>query len=802
MLRVALVAFVLGTAWVHGLPAVPPAWVSACTGAAALGGCAALGHGRRGHERRERRWRAATLLIVAGFAAGSCLALARADLRLRDTLSPARENVPLELDYRVAGLSTRTATGQRFEATVLDPPAGVPAHVQLSWYGKAAEVAPGEHWRGTVVLRRPHGNLNPHGYDYEAYLFERGIRATGSVRGQPRRMGDDPAASADVFVQRVRHASRASLRPALEGRRYGAVLAALAMGDQAGVDRRDWDTFSRSGITHLVSISGLHVTMLAALAGWMVLQVWKCCRWRGVRLPERHPAQVVAAGAALTVAGLYCLLAGWGVPARRTFFMLAVVAGAAMWRLPLSGSRVLALAAALVCALDPWSALAPGFWLSFGAVALLILGGSGRWRQRRDPDRSAPWPARLAASMREGARAQAVLTVGLLPALALLFQQVSLVSPLANALAIPVVSLLVTPLSLAALVLCAVPGLDGAGAAAAALSHAVFALLMRPVQWLADTGFAAVMLAAPPWFLVAVALAGVAWALQPRGLPGRWLGLVLLVPMLLYRPARPEHGAWRVALLDVGQGSAIVVETAHATLLYDTGPPYGENADAGARVVWPYLRARGIRSLDDLVVSHADADHAGGLRSVLAALPVARLHASYEPPPGTVDGPAFSRCIAGQHWTVDGVEFAFVHPATASGEVPARQRNAHSCVLRVRGAHHTALLTGDIGAAEEIRLVGRADLRADLVAVPHHGSRASSSAALVEATGAAHAVAQAGYLNRYRHPHPDAERRWSRAGTVFHRTDRHGALVFASRAGELQVVRQREAGRRYWHAEP
>lgn len=799
MLRFALVAFVLGTAWVHGLPAVPPAWVSVLAGVAVPGACAVWGRAWR--KRRGPRG-LAVLLAIAAFAAGSGLALARIDLRLRDGLSPARENVPLELVYLVTSLSTSTATGQRFEATVPDPPDGVPAQVQLSWWGKAAAVVPGERWRGTVVLKRPHGTLNPHGFDYEAYLFERGIRATGTVRGRPILLADDPFSSFDVAVQRVRHVCREALRQVLEDKRYGAVLAALAIGDQAGVERRDWDTFNRTGITHLVSISGLHVTMLAALAGWAVLQAWKRCNWGGIRLSERHPAQVAAAGAALAVAWLYCLLAGWGVPARRTFFMLAVVAGAAAWRMPVSGSRVLALAAALVCALDPWAPLAAGFWLSFGAVALLILCGGGRWRRRAEPARGAAWPARLAASVREGARAQAALTVGLLPALALLFQQVSLVSPLANAVAIPVVSLLVTPLALMALGLCVVPGLHGAGAIVAAVAHAVFDGLMVPLQWLADTDLAAISVAAPPWPLFALGLAGVVWALQPRGLPGRWLGLVLLVPMLVYRPARPAPGEWRLALLDVGQGTAIVVETARATLLYDTGPPYGEQADAGGRVVWPYLRARGIRRLEHVVVSHADADHAGGLRSVLAALPVFQVHASYDLVPAGLGQAAFSRCAAGQRWTLDGVEFAFLHPASPAGEVPPRQRNAHSCVLRVRGAHHAALLTGDIGAAEEAGLAAGADLAVDVVAVPHHGSRGSSSQALVDATRASHAVAQAGYLNRYRHPHPDAERRWRGAGAVFHRTDSHGALVFASHAAGLRVEREREARRRYWHAAP
>lgn len=799
MFRIALVAFVAGTASTHVLPSVPPAWAAAVGGVASCAACAGWLRWARGARRAGHCLLA---LAVAGWVAGAALALVRIDLRLQDCLAPELENVPLRLDFLVTGLATGTARGQRFDARVLRAPPGVPERVQLAWHGAPAQVVPGQVWRAAAVLKQPHGNLNPHGFDYEAYLFEHGFRATGTLRGQPRLLEDSPAADFGVLVQRMRHASREALRGALGSLRYGPVLVALTIGDQAGVDRHDWDTFGRTGITHLVSISGLHVTMLAALAGGLVLQTWKSCRWRGVRLAERMPAQVTAAAAALLVAWFYCLLAGWGVPARRTFFMLATVAIAAVLRLPLSGSRVLSVAAALVCALDPWAPLAPGFWLSFGAVALLVVAGSGRWRRRREGAARPAWRKRLPEVVREGARAQAVLTIGMLPALALLFHQISLVSPLANALAIPVVSAVVTPLALGALALCMVPGLEGAGTLLAEVAHFAFAWLMEAVQWLGEASFATHAVAAPPWPLAALAIAGALWTLQPRGLPGRGLALALLLPMLLYRPARPEVGGWRLTLLDVGQGSAIVIETHGATLLFDTGPRYGDSADAGSRVIVPYLRARGVRKLDHLIVSHADDDHAGGLASIQDVLPVTRLHASYELAPAARKGAEFSRCAAGQQWTLDGVEFSFLHPQALPDRVPARERNAHSCVLRVRGAHHTALLTGDIAAAQEAVLAGRADLAADVVSAPHHGSRNSSSRALVAAAGAAHVVAQAGYLNRYRHPHPLAIRRWESSGAVFHRTDVHGAVVFVSAASGLRAMRERERRARYWHARP
>ncbi len=805
MLRFKLLAFVGGTASVHMLPVIPHwAW-----SASALTACCLLMAGLLRCRSAHKKWPRKLADLLACFALGAFLAMLRIDLRLQDSLSLDNENQALALRFLVTGLATSDDRGQRFEARVLDRTTGIPEVVMLSWYASprsVAEIIPGQVWRGRVVLKRPHGSLNPHGFDYEAYLFERGIRATGSLRGKPELLSDRPYAGFGVAVQRIRHHARAVLRPVLRDKRYGPVLIALAMGDQASVDKGDWAIFNRTGITHLVSISGLHVTMLAALAGLSLLGIWKRSSWRGSHLPERQPAQIAGAAAALVVAWLYCLLAGWGVPAQRTFFMLAIVGGAALLRLPMSGSRVLVLAAVGVTTLDPWAPLAPGFWLSFGAVGVLVLCGSGRWRNdgRQVSEGWRAWLGRRLDTLREGGRAQAALTIGLLPLLAVLFQQISLVSPLANAFAIPLVSLIVTPLALGALLCCAIPGLQPIGGLLAGLAHSVFALMMKALVFLAEAPFSSYALAAVPWPLLLMALVGAIWAMQPRGVPGRHMALLLLLPMLVFRPARPAEGAWRLTALDVGQGAAILLETAEGALLYDTGPKFSSDTDAGARVVWPYLRARGIRNLNDVIVSHADLDHAGGLVSILAEVPASRVRASYDLPDNlsrhaVVPTFAFSRCQAGQQWKLGGVHLEFLHPQAGQIAMKPKDRNAASCVLRVSGSHHSALLTGDIGSDQEKLLAKTEALAADVVMAAHHGSRFSSGKEFARAVGASHVIAQAGYLNRYRHPHPEVIRRWERTGSVFHRTDRHGALTVVSDKSGLRVERAREVHRRYWH---
>ena len=818
----ALVAGVLvGTGAVHGLPAIPtwlPGMGGLATGAALLLVGVALVRRRRAATRAgtgagslgSRLGRAGvTLLAVALALVMAAGATAwRAQQRLADALDPRHENLVTRLVVRLDGLATGDAHYQSVAATVLaSPVAGVPRRLWLGWPTPAAGVAPnlvpGDVYSAAVRLRQPHGLANPKAFDAEAWLFERGLRARATVRGTPEHLTTPSWAGWSVQVQRWRHRWRAALRHQLADTRWGPVIIALALGDQASVAASDWDTFSRTGIIHLVSISGLHVTLLAGLAGAAMLAGWKRGRWRGLGLAEIVPAQVAAAVAAVVAAWGYCLLAGWGVPAQRTFFMLATVALAAILRVPLSPSRLLPLAALAVVVLDPWALLAPGFWLSFGAVAVLMLVGTGRWRPRPAASRAQRWRGAL----RLACQVQAVMTVALVPLLAQQFHEISLVSPLANALAIPVVTFLITPLALAGMLAVAVPGLAGLGGLLLLAAERLFELLMVPVAGLAALPWATWPVAAPPWPALAVALAGVVYAVLPAGLPWRRAGWALVLPLLLWQPPRLRAGEWQLQILDVGQGSAAVLRTRHHVLVFDTGPPFGADSDAGERVVWPYLRAQGVRQVDDVVVSHADADHVGGLASLLRRVPVTRL---WSPQPLPVPAEARQRqavaqapCQAGQGWQWDGVVFRFVHPmpaAIAHAVLPAN-RNEHSCVLLVQGWWHAALLPGDIERGAERWLLGQGDpgaLAADVVLMAHHGSLTSSSPAWIAATRARHAVAQAGYLSRFGHPRPEIMARWQAAGASVHATATTGALMFRSGADGLRWQAQREVARRYW----
>jgi len=849
--RISAAAFVAGAAWLQTRAALPSAWTLLWWALPGLLAAAALAcHGGRRVARLTLSWLALPWLALW---AGVALAVWHAQERLADALPLADEMRVARVVMQVVGLAQGDASGWRFEARVLRAtPARVPEHIEVSWYapgryspysgavseavsgavsGLAARsdghapalpaVRPGQIWQAALVLRRPHGTLNPHGFDYEGWMFQRGIRARGTVRGMPTLLADQPWSGLEVAVARLRHVVRERLREALAGQRYGAVLIALALGDQAGVAASDWQTFNRTGITHLVSISGLHVTMVAAMLGLAVSVAWRRWRWRGRALAQWLPAQTAGIVAATVAALVYCLLAGWGVPARRTFFMLAVAALALVLRLPCSPSRVLAAAACVVVALDPWATVAPGFWLSFGAVAVLLLMAAGMAREPAPGRQTArpiarPWWQRAAAGLTLAARVQVGIALALTAPLAFFFQQAPVTTPLANALAIPVVSFAVTPLALLAAGLSMLPGGQWLAFYAAQLGHAIFAALMVPISGLADVPWSLLHVAASSWPWFALALAGTVMALLPRGWPLRQAGWLLLLPLLTSRAPPLAPGQWRWTALDVGQGMAVVVQTASATLLYDTGVRHSPTSDQGARVVVPFLRGLGVWRLDVLVLSHADLDHVGGARSLLQALPVVRSVSSFDldgwlkkearllgaiaaakATPEPLRPAHMARCSAGLAWQVDEVRFEFLHPRDDTGQ----GGNDDSCVLRVQGRHHAALLAGDISAATERQLAASSTLHADLVLMPHHGAAGSSSAALIAATHARHAVAQVGRDNRYGHPAPEVLARWQHAGATVWRSDRHGAVTAVSRADGLTVSAHRHTHRRYWHGQ-
>jgi len=755
------------------------------------------------------------LALMSGAALGFFWAAALAQAALAPQLAPAAEGRDLSVIGTVASLPYHFSDGVRFNffvEKVLGADIEVPKLVALAWYGgsKGAAVGavqPGERWALTVRLQRPHGNANPENFDYEIWLLEQGLRATGYVRQGPaqNRRLDSFVFGFGNLVEHCRAVLRARILHSLAGKQYAGVIVALVVGDQRAIDQSDWTVFNRTGVGHLISISGLHITMISGLFALLASTLWRRSFFTRLQLPLMMPAQKVAALVGAGTALLYVLLAGFGVPAQRTLYMLSVIAAALWLGRITSVSSVLCTALGLVVLLDPWAVLWPGFWLSFCAVALILYASVGRSAARPvqpgQPD--AAQPARLRrvwAMLAAAAHTQYVVTLGLAPMTMLLFSQVSLVSPLANALAIPLIALVVTPLALLGSLLPAF-----LSSPLLWLAHGAVTLLAQVLQWLSSFQFALWSAPLPPWWIFFWAMSGTVWMLAPRGWPQRWLGLVTWIPLLTALPSSPPEGQMWVTAFDVGQGMALLIETSGHRLLYDTGPAYSPQSNGASRVINPYLKARGIGALDAVIVTHSDSDHAGGALAVLGSVGVDWVASSLPlAHPIVKAAPRHRRCQAGQSWTWDGVRFELLHPLAASYDDPSLSPNARSCVLKIDAGGKSILLAGDIEAAQEAQLVDRAAgplrsaLRADVLLAPHHGSGTSSTPAFLLAVQPALALFQVGHRNRYRHPKPEVFERYRELGIRRLRTDASGAITLQF-GPALQVSEFRQQHARYWY---
>jgi competence protein ComEC len=567
-------------------------------------------------------------------------------------------------------------------------------------------------------------------------------------------------------------------------------------------DQSDWKVFNRTGIGHLVSISGLHITMVAGLFALAAFTLWRHSFYTRAQLPLLLPAQKVAALAGAATALFYVLLAGFGVPAQRTLYMLMVVAAALWLNRITSVSHVLCAALGVVVLIDPWAVLWPGFWLSFGAVAIILYATVGRvMRRAARPDGGGrhATPARreqLWLALRAGTHTQYAVTLGLVPLTMLLFGQVSVVSPLANAVAIPLISLVVTPLALVGSMLPAPLAAPVLG-----LAHLLVEWLAACLQWFSALRYAVWSAPVPPLWLFCWAMSGTIWLLAPRGWPVRWLGLATWIPLLAAEPSHPEPGRMTVTAFDVGQGMALLIETSGHRLLYDAGPSYGPESNAGNRIIVPYLRARGVGRLDGVVMSHSDADHAGGALSVLDGVGVGWVLSSlrHEHPVAQA-ARQHVQCAAGQGWTWDGVRFEMLHPLPASYGDATLKPNARTCTLKITANGKSMLLAGDIEAAQEAQLLQRdaGRLQADVLLAPHHGSGTSSTPAFLLAVRPQAAIFQVGYRNRYQHPKKEIFDRYGELQIQRLRTDQTGALSIDF--GEMvRISSYRETRARYWN---
>ncbi|WP_207286277.1 DNA internalization-related competence protein ComEC/Rec2 [Pseudomonas sp. FW300-N2A2] len=738
-MRTGMMALALGLLALRFLPVLPPVWlwlVLPVTGLMAL---------------------PFRTYPLAFFLFGISWAGANAQWALDDRLSANLDGETRWVEGRVTGLPQNNDGVVRFElADVRSRQARVPQRMRLAWYD-GPPVNSGERWRLAVKLKRPAGLLNPHAFDYDAWLLAQRIGATGTIKDGER-------------LREARWAWRDSIRQRLQTvdaqGRTGALIA-LVLGDGAGLSREDWQVLQDTGTVHLLVISGQHIGLLAGVVYLLIAGLARYGLW-----PNRLPWLPWACALAFAAALGYGLLAGFEVPVRRACVMIGLVL---LWRLRfrhLGAWWPLLLALNAVLLLDPLASLQPGFWLSFAAVAVLIFTFGGRL---------GPW-----RWWQTWTRAQWLIAIGLGPLLLVLGLPISLSGPVANLLAVPWISLLVLPPALLGTLLLPLPY----------VGEGLLWLAGGLIDWLfKGLGLMAGQL--PAWVPVAIPLSiwalgmlGAFLLLMPRGVPLRPLGWPLL--LLLVFPPRPllPEGIAEVWQLDVGQGLAILVRTRHHTLLYDTGPRFGD-FDLGERVVLPALRKLGVSELDLMLISHADADHAGGARAVANGLPI-KLVLSGDPLalPAELHADA---CESGQQWTWDGVRFQLWQWPSAM------DRNQKSCVLQIEANGERLLLTGDIdSAAERALLDSPLAVPTDWLQAPHHGSRSSSSMALLTALQPKAVLISRGNGNSFGHPHPTVMARYKKRGMEIHDSAEQGAIrLHLGRFHPPWTMRQE---RRFWRS--
>ncbi|KTB62670.1 competence protein ComEC [Pseudomonas fluorescens] len=730
-------AFALGLLALRFLPALPPmAWLIAGPVLALM-------------LLPFRTYPLAFFLLGLGWA---CLS---AQWALDDRLMPALDGQTRWLEGRVIGLPRQTGEGVRFElADSRSRNARLPKRIRVSWRG-GPPVRSGERWRLAVTLKRPAGLLNFHGFDQEAWLLAQRIGATGSVKDGER-------------LAPARNAWRDSVRQRLmavdaQGREAG--LVALVLGDGSGLATADWQVLQDTGTVHLLVISGQHIGLLAGLIYGLIAGLARYGCW-----PRTWPWLPWACGLAFSAALGYGWLAGFGVPVQRACVMVGLVL---LWRLRfrhlgLWWPLLLALNGVLV--LEPLASLQPGFWLSFAAVAVLILAFGGRL---------GPWSLWQAWT-----RPQWLMAIGLFPVLWVLGLPISLSAPLANLVAVPWISLVVLPLALAGTALLPLPFI---GEGLLWLAGGALDGLFKGLAWLAGHMPAWIPAQVPLGYWL-VSLLGAVLLLLPNGVPFRVLGWPMLLLAVFPPRAMVPHGQVEVVQLDVGQGQSLILRTRHHALLYDAGPRTG-TFDLGARVVLPSLRKLGVGALDLMLLSHADVDHAGGAAAIAKGIPIKRVVG------GETDGlPAFigtQPCVSGERWTWDGVTFELWQwPGAISG-------NAKSCVLQVQANGERLLLTGDIDRdAEQAMLASPLAVPTEWLQAPHHGSRSSSSWAFVERLSPRNVLISRGRGNAFGHPHPQVMERYQRLGSQVYDSAEQGAVHVQLGAFAPPVVARSQ--RRFW----
>lgn len=717
------------------------------------------------------------LRVLLFFMLGFLWVLIQGHWTLQSELLPIHEKKDLLVVGKIVSLPGKNQQRTRFHFEIKNAkfqgkPISYPKKVLLTWYGKVPILIADQTWQLLVRLKRPHGMLNPGVFDYERWLFENKIRATGYVRKSEK---NALIGSANVnSINGLRQSIRDNVIGFLPDSELRGLLLALAIGDRSEISDEQWKVLNGTGTNHLVAISGLHIGLVAGIVFFLFKKIFRI-----KRLLLIIPAHKAAAIFALTAAIFYAMLAGFSIPTQRALIMTMLVLGAIFFNKKFGSFQILSFSLLAVLMLDPFSALAPGFWLSFAAVGAILYAMQGRVLN------TGLWW--------KFGRLQWIVSIALIPILLLLFNQFSIISPLANLFAVPWVSFFVVPPVLLSILFMFIGDVSEV---LILLANELIQVLWIVLSYFNNLSFAQWNQFSPlSWTLIPAAIA-ILLLLSPRGFPARYLSVIFLLPIFVVLPLWPEKKELNFTLLDVGQGLSTIIQTEKHVLVYDTGAKYRSGFDLGQSVIVPYLKSLGVSDIDMLIVSHSDNDHIGGLGSITESFKIKKLLS------GEIQKIKYdyaAPCNTSNSWQWDGVHFSVLHPQE---HLVAKRKNNRSCVIQIKTDEVTILLTGDIERLVEKKLLQEYGnvLSADILVVPHHGSKTSSSLEFIQVVNPTYALFPAGYANRFNFPKPAIINRYHDRGVETLSTADWGAISFKIRPREALVANlYREQNKRFWH---
>ncbi len=735
--------------------------------------------------------------LILSVLIGYLWALLFAQITLQHQLPEALIGQDILIEGVISGLPVKNNRSVRFEFAVqryhltekIDSKikqfqtSRLPLHIRLSWYYYRGKLNPGEHWQLLVRLKPPHGIQNTGGFDYEKWLYQHNITATGYVRKSLR---NKASGKINYNINTIREKIRSVLTRSPD-KTYQGLLQALTIGEKSAINQQQWLVLRKTGTSHLMAISGLHIGLIAGFVFFLVRQLVPAF------MCHILAASQIAAIVSLLFAGFYAALAGFSVPTQRAFIMLFVVMLAIIARRPALNVNTLSVALILILMVNPNSVLSAGFWLSFFAV--IIIGFVSTSRIKFQQNKVSRW--------QQGLKIQWFIAIGMLPLSIVMFNQGSLVSPLANMLVIPLIGLLVVPLALLASFISFI-SIDSAIFLFTQISS-LFDWIWSLLEMLSKIPYASWSFPAISLLQGLMAILGGMLLLTPKGFPLRYSGLILIIPMMLFKPPRPESGEFWVDVIDVGQGLSVLIRTTEKTLLYDTGAKYSSHFDMGRQAIMPYLGSIGVVQLDKLIISHGDNDHDGGTESLLEMIEAEQIIAEQQvfvkrQRPSRPD----KLCQQGMSWQWNGVHFEILHP-NKDRNPHYKKLNNRSCVLKIHNKDYSLLLVGDIEAKAERDLLQQTgvDLQADILLVPHHGSNTSSSKAWLNEVMPKVAIVSSGYKNRFRHPTNRVMARYHALESCVLNTANTGMIqikvVKKSAVEPIKFRLQRKINRHYWH---